>query len=41
VSGGGVFLLNGPQPMLAGIFIEYQRGERLAATKANRIFTFL
>lgn len=41
VSGGGVFLLDGPQPMLAGIFNEYQRGERLVATKANRILAFL
>jgi hypothetical protein len=41
VSGGGVFLLDGPQPMLAGIFIEYQRGERLVATKANRIVPLL
>ena len=36
-----MFLLEGPQPMLAGIFIEYQRGERLVATKANRILAFL
>jgi hypothetical protein len=36
VSGGGVFLLDGPQPMLAGILVEYQRGERLVVTKATR-----
>ncbi len=41
VSGGGVFLLSGPQPMLAGIFIEYQRGERLVSTKANRLLGLL
>ena len=41
VSGGGVFLLDGHQPMLAGIFIAYQGGERLVATKANRILAFL
>jgi hypothetical protein len=41
VSGGGVFLLSGPQPMLAGIFIEYQHGARLVTTKANRLLAFL
>lgn len=50
VSGGGVFHLRGPQPllnsqrpepMLAGILIRYERGERLVATKASQILHLL
>lgn len=41
VSGGGVFCLSTPTPVLADILIEYVRGTRLVATKANRLFSFL